>query len=94
MLAKLFDLSGRAAVLTGGSKGLGKAMALSFAQAGTDVFISSRHENEPQAAAREIRSASTARVEYAVADMKSSRPGRPACPGGHRGARPRRYPGQ
>ena len=69
MLAKLFDLSGRAALVTGGSKGLGKAMALGFAQAGADVFISSRHENELQAAAREIRSASTARVEYAVADM-------------------------
>ncbi len=69
MIAKLFDLSGRAALVTGGSKGLGKAMALGFAQAGADVFISSRHENELQAAAREIRSASTGRVEYAVADM-------------------------
>ena len=62
MLAKLFDLSGRAALVTGGSKGLGKAMALGFAQAGADVFISSRHENELQAAAREIRSASTGRA--------------------------------
>jgi NAD(P)-dependent dehydrogenase (short-subunit alcohol dehydrogenase family) len=44
-------------------------MALGFAQAGADVFISSRHENELQAAAREIRSASPGRVEYAVADM-------------------------
>ncbi len=69
MLAKLFDLSGRVALVTGGSKGLGKAMALGFAQAGADVFISSRHENELQAAARELRSASTGRVEYAVADM-------------------------
>ncbi len=69
MLAKLFDLSGRAALVTGGSKGLGKAMALGFARAGADVFISSRHENELQTAAREIRSASTGRVEYAVADM-------------------------
>ena len=54
MLAKLFDLSGRVALVTGGSKGLGKAMALGFAQAGADVVISSRHENELQAAAREI----------------------------------------
>jgi len=69
MLAKLFDLSGRAALVTGGSKGLGKAMALGFAKAGADVFISSRHENELQAAAREIRSASPGRVEYAVADI-------------------------
>ncbi len=69
MISKKFDLSGRAALVTGGSKGLGKAMALGFAQAGADVFISSRHENELQAAATEIRSASSSRAEYAVADM-------------------------
>ena len=69
MAASLFDLSGRVALVTGGSKGLGKAMALGFAQAGADVVISSRHEDELQAAAREIRSGSQARVEYVVADM-------------------------
>jgi NAD(P)-dependent dehydrogenase (short-subunit alcohol dehydrogenase family) len=69
MPSKLFDLSGRVALVTGGSKGLGKAMALGFAQAGADVVISSRHENELQEAAREIRSGSTSRVEYVVADM-------------------------
>jgi NAD(P)-dependent dehydrogenase (short-subunit alcohol dehydrogenase family) len=69
MNSKLFDLSGRVALVTGGSKGLGKAMALGFAQAGADVVISSRHENELQEAAKEIRSATTARVESVVADM-------------------------
>ena len=69
MLSKLFDLSGRVALVTGGSKGLGKAMARGFAQAGADVVISSRHENELQSAAREIRSGATTRVEYVVADM-------------------------
>ena len=69
MLSKLFDLSGRVALVTGGSKGLGKAMATGFAQAGADVVISSRHEDELQAAAKEIRSGATARVEYVVADM-------------------------
>ena len=54
----LFDLTGRAALVTGGSKGLGKAMARVFAQAGADVFISSRHEDELQAAAAEIAAAS------------------------------------
>jgi NAD(P)-dependent dehydrogenase (short-subunit alcohol dehydrogenase family) len=55
--------------VTGGSKGLGKAMATIFAQAGASLMISSRHENELQAAAEEIRRATAARVEYAVADM-------------------------
>ena len=53
---KRFDLSGRVALVTGGSKGLGKAMALGFAQAGADVVISSRHEKELVAAVKEIRS--------------------------------------
>ena len=69
MLSKLFDLSGRVALVTGGSKGLGKAMATGFAQAGADVLISSRHEDELQSAAKEIRSGATTRVEYVVADM-------------------------
>ena len=53
----------------GRSKGLGKAMAPGFAEAGADIVISSRHEDELQAAAREIRSGTTARVEYVVADL-------------------------
>src|SRR4051794_27088911 len=64
-----FDLSGRAALVTGGSKGLGKAMAMGFAQAGADVVISSRHESELQEAAQEIGSAAGSRVAYVVADM-------------------------
>ena len=45
MVNKRFDLSGRAALVTGGSKGLGKAMARGFAEAGADVMITSRHED-------------------------------------------------
>jgi len=40
----LFDLSGRVAVVTGGSRGLGRAMVLAFAAAGADVVIASRNE--------------------------------------------------
>ena len=69
MTLRLFDLTGRVALVTGGSKGLGKAMAAIFAEAGAAVVISSRHEHELQAAAGEIRAARGARVEYVVADM-------------------------
>ena len=57
MIHQLFDLTGRVALVTGGSKGLGKAMARGFAEAGADVVISSRHEEELVAAAAEIRRA-------------------------------------
>lgn len=65
----LFNLKGRVALVTGGSKGLGLAMARGFAEAGADVAISSRHESELQAASEQIRSGTSARVEYFVADM-------------------------
>ena len=37
-----FDLTGKVAVVTGGSRGLGKEMVLAFAEAGADVVIASR----------------------------------------------------
>jgi NAD(P)-dependent dehydrogenase (short-subunit alcohol dehydrogenase family) len=44
-------------------------MALGFARAGADVVISSRHEDELQAAAEEIRSGTGVRVKFVVSDM-------------------------
>jgi len=47
MMAKnLFDLSGKIALITGGSRGLGKAMARGLSQAGADIVIAGRHEEE------------------------------------------------
>src|SRR3977135_2097274 len=66
---KLFDLTGRVALVTGGSKGLGKAMARGFAEAGADVFISSRNADELKNAAAEISDGLNVRVEWMVADM-------------------------
>src|ERR687884_313979 len=54
MPANLFDLTGRVALVTGGNKGLGKAMARGFAEYGADVVIASRHELELKAALDEI----------------------------------------
>jgi NAD(P)-dependent dehydrogenase (short-subunit alcohol dehydrogenase family) len=66
---KLFDLSGRVALVTGGSKGLGKAMARAFAEAGADIIISSRHENELEAALEEILAGTGRPGITVVADM-------------------------
>ncbi len=51
---KQFDLSGKAAIVTGGSKGLGEAIAAGFASAGADVLIVSRNEDEARGAAEQI----------------------------------------
>ncbi len=69
MFPNLFSLSGRVALVTGGSRGLGKAMAQIFAQAGADVFLSSRHENELAPTAAQIAKESGVRAEYLVADV-------------------------
>src|SRR3954452_7248467 len=69
MAVNLFDLSGRVALVTGGNKGLGKAMARGFAEAGADVIIASRHESELKAALDEILAGTGRRGAYTVADM-------------------------
>jgi NAD(P)-dependent dehydrogenase (short-subunit alcohol dehydrogenase family) len=54
--AELFDLTGRAALVTGGSRGIGREMVLGFARAGADVVIASRKLAACQEVAREVES--------------------------------------
>ena len=51
----LFDLSGKVVLVTGGSRGLGRAMALGFAGAGADLIIASRKLPACQAVADEVQ---------------------------------------
>jgi NAD(P)-dependent dehydrogenase (short-subunit alcohol dehydrogenase family) len=50
-----FDLADRVAVVTGGSRGLGREMVLGLAHAGADVVIASRKLDACEALAREVR---------------------------------------
>jgi NAD(P)-dependent dehydrogenase (short-subunit alcohol dehydrogenase family) len=52
--AERFDLSGKVALVTGGSRGLGRAMALAFAEAGADVVVASRKLDSCQEVAAQI----------------------------------------
>lgn len=69
MPASLFDLTGRVALVTGGNKGLGKAMARGFAEAGADVLIASRHEDELKTALDYIIAGTGRRGAYCVTDV-------------------------
>lgn len=69
MGSNLFNLDGRAALITGGSRGLGKAMARGFAEHGARVMICSRNGNELELAAGEIGEGLEAGIFYEVADM-------------------------
>jgi NAD(P)-dependent dehydrogenase (short-subunit alcohol dehydrogenase family) len=51
----LFDLTGKVAVVTGGSRGLGREMVLAFAERGADVVIASRKLDNCEAVADEVR---------------------------------------
>src|SRR5690606_16131107 len=51
---RLFDLTGKVALITGGSRGLGREMALAFAQAGAGVVIASRKADACERVAAEV----------------------------------------
>ena len=65
----MFDLSGRAALVTGGSRGLGKEMALALAGAGADVVVGSRSSVDVAAAAAEIAQATGRKVLPVTLDV-------------------------
>ena len=65
----LFDLSGRVAAITGGSRGLGKEIAAALAEAGADVVIGARTAGDLQAAAAELAEATGRRVLPAELDV-------------------------
>ena len=57
MQQRLFSLAGKVALITGASKGIGRAIALGFADYGADVVVSSRNKHPPELenVAEEIR---------------------------------------
>lgn len=64
-----FKLNGRRALVTGGSKGLGREIAMAFAQAGADVVITSRNAEECAATSRTIHEATGRRTSAIAADV-------------------------
>jgi NAD(P)-dependent dehydrogenase (short-subunit alcohol dehydrogenase family) len=55
MADDLFELTGKVAIVTGGSRGLGREMVLAFAARGADVVIASRKLDNCQSVADEVR---------------------------------------
>ncbi|MDR0861925.1 MAG: SDR family oxidoreductase [Oscillospiraceae bacterium] len=67
-MSKLFDLTGKGAVVIGGAGGLGQAIAQGLIEAGAKVLISSRKEDSLKKAQDELKAATGVTVEYAAGD--------------------------
>lgn len=65
----LFRLQGQTALVTGGSSGIGKRVALAYAQAGAQVAIVSRHAPGLAGAAQELAAATGAKIIAVPADV-------------------------
>jgi gluconate 5-dehydrogenase len=55
MEREAYDITGRVAIVTGGSKGIGFGISMDLAQAGAWVVIASRHLDEAEAAAEQVK---------------------------------------
>lgn len=63
MVANIFDLSGKTALVLGGTSGIGHALALGLAEAGADVIASSRRAAQVEQTAEQIRALHRATLE-------------------------------
>ena len=61
-----FDLTGKIALVTGGSRGLGKEMVIAFAERGADVIIASRKLDRCEAVATEVRALGRRALAHSV----------------------------
>lgn len=73
MDSELFNLAGKTALVTGGSRGIGLAIAEGFAQQGADVAIVARDKDRLQAAKQEIQAETGKKVWTFAFDLENTK---------------------
>lgn len=68
-ISPLFDLTGRTALVTGGAKGLGRAMARGLAEHGAPIVLADIDDETGRAAAEELAAATGVAVSYRHLDV-------------------------
>jgi 3-oxoacyl-[acyl-carrier protein] reductase len=76
-------LTGKTALVTGGSEGIGKGIALGLAREGVDVAICARRQEPLEAAAKEIAGATGRRIIAIPADLTEDEDARNFVERGH-----------
>ncbi|MGH7505814.1 MAG: SDR family NAD(P)-dependent oxidoreductase, partial [Longimicrobiales bacterium] len=70
--AALTELKGRAAIVTGGTRGIGRAIAEALADAGVQVAVAARTGSDCERAAREIEERSGTRALGVACDVRDA----------------------
>src|SRR5512135_3297872 len=77
-------LKGKTALVTGGSEGIGKGIALALANEGVDVAICARRREPLQKAANEIAKATSRKIVAIPADLRKDADARNFIEQGHK----------
>ena len=88
-----YSLEGKTALITGGGRGIGKAIALVLAEAGADVAVASRTLEQVEQVADEIRALGRSSVAVQL-DVSDSAQAEPAVSQATAALGTNRYPGQ
>ena len=88
------QLSGKTALVTGGSEGIGKGIAIALAKEGVDVAICARRKDVLEATASEIARATNRKIVAIPADLRKDADAKHFIEQRPQRARPRRHHGQ